>query len=393
MTPARGGFELDLRTRLVFGDGSVERLGELAAELGATRVLLVSDPGIVAAGHADRAAAALEAARLEVVRFEAVREDPTNADVERCAGSAREATPDLLVAVGGGSSIDTAKGANFLVTNGGCVQDYWGVGKASRPMLPLIAVPTTAGTGSEVQSFALIEDADSHQKMACGDPKAAPRVAVLDPSLTATQPRAVAACTGLDALTHAVETAVTTRRTPFSDLFSREAFRLTVANLPRVLADATDGEARGAMLQAAAFAGIAIENSMLGAAHSMANPLTARYELAHGQAVGMLLPCVVRFNASDPAALEAYRALAVAAGICVDEAPADSVVEALTTRLEELLEVAGMPASLALCGVPESAVEELAEEASRQWTAAFNPREVGAAEFGELYRQALTARR
>ena len=147
---------------------------------------------------------------------------------------ARQEQIDFLVGLGGGSSMDTAKGCNFLLTNGGRMEDYWGVGKATRPMLPLIAIPTTAGTGSECQSFALITHPQTHVKMACGDPKAAARVAILDPELTLTQPPAVAAATGMDALSHALETAVTRRRNPISQMLSREAFRLCARGLGRV---------------------------------------------------------------------------------------------------------------------------------------------------------------
>ena len=182
---------------------------------------------------------------------------------------------DSIVGLGGGSSLDCAKGINFVLTNGGSMRDYWGFGKASRPMLPMIAIPTTAGTGSEAQSYALISDAVTHVKMACGDPKAAFRAAILDPLLTRSQPREVTATAGYDAISHAVESYVTTRRNTASSVgFAREAWRLLAANFERVLRDPGDLEARGAMLLGAHFAGIAIENSMLGATHACANPLT-----------------------------------------------------------------------------------------------------------------------
>ena len=228
-------FELVARTRVVVGAGTVARLGELARERGASRVLLVTDPHLVEVGHPDRAQRSLEAAGIEVERFEGVRENPTTVDVDRCLEVARACQPDLFVAVGGGSSLDTAKGANFLLTNGGEMEDYWGVGKATKPLLPLIAVPTTAGTGSETQSFALIARESDHQKMACGAPGAAPVVSVLDPELTVTLPRQVAAYTGLDALTHSVEAAVTSKRTPVSSLYAREAFRLAERHLEGAL--------------------------------------------------------------------------------------------------------------------------------------------------------------
>jgi alcohol dehydrogenase len=269
------------------------------------------------------------------------------------------------------------------------MQDYWGVGKATAEMLPMIAIPTTAGTGSECQSFALIADDQSHQKMACGDPKAAARIAILDPMLTLSQPRGVAACTGIDAIGHAVETAVTRRRNEISLLYSREAFRLTTTNLGAVLTDPDRIDSRANMLLGAAFAGTAIENSMLGAAHSAANPLTAHFDVIHGQAVGMMLPHVVRFNAADPVVREQYRELAVYAGISLPASPPDEAVAALACALEATLDSAGFPAGLSECGVTERSIPELAEEASKQWTAQFNPRPIAAAGFDALYRQAL----
>jgi alcohol dehydrogenase len=286
-------FDFQPRTRVVFGPGSVERLGELAGELGSAYALLVTDAGIVAAGHVARACSSLERAGIEVTVFDQVRENPTTRDVDACLHVAREAGRgatgrlDLIIGFGGGSSMDTAKGCNFLLTNGGRMQDYWGTGKATRPMLPLIAVPTTAGTGSECQSYALIADEETHRKMACGDPKAAPRVALLDPELTVSQPRHVTACTGIDALAHALETAVTRRRNGLSVTFAREAFRLTVGHLERVLEAPGDLAARAQMQLGAALAGMAIEQSMLGAAHAAANPLTARFGVVHGRAVGV----------------------------------------------------------------------------------------------------------
>ena len=379
-------FELALRTRLVYGRGALERLGPLALEVlgradGEPRVLLVTDPGVARAGHAARGEEALRASGFAVERFADVRENPTTRDVDRCLEVARELRPDLLVGLGGGSSMDVAKGTNFLYSCGGRMRDYQGVGKAGREMLPLIAVPTTAGTGSEAQSFALIADEETHQKMACGDPHAAPRVALLDPDLTLTQPPGVTACTGLDALGHAVETAVTRKRNAVSSLFSREAFRLLARAFPRVLRDPGDLDARGAMLRGAALAGFAIENSMLGAAHAMANPLTKRFDLAHGQAVGTALPHVVAFNAADAESAAVYGELAASVGA----AGPTGLVELLGS----FVELAGLPARLSEAGVERDAAPELAHEAAQQWTAGFNPREVGARELEALYAAAM----
>src|SRR5262245_4142971 len=257
MTLGTIGFDLQPRTRVVFGLNTIERLGQLARELPARRTLLVTDAGIVAAGHAERARRALEAAGIEVILFDGVRENPTTRDVDNCLEVARSADIASIIGLGGGSSIDTAKGCNFLLTNGGRMQDYWGVGKARHPMLPLIAIPTTAGTGSECQSATLIADEQTHVKMACLDPKAAARVALLDPELTVSQPPRVTVCTGVDAIAHAVETAVTKKRNPISAMYSREAFRLAMGGFEQVVKDPLDVEARGRMLLGAAFAGLA----------------------------------------------------------------------------------------------------------------------------------------
>jgi len=375
-------FDFQLRTRLIYGVGEIERLGTLARELGARKVLLVTDTGLVRAGHALRAERILVDAGSQVRVFDGTRENPTTQDVETCLDYVGVELPDLIVGIGGGSSIDTAKGTNLLLTNGGRMEDYWGLNKATKPMLPLIAVPTTAGTGTEVQSFALIARAADRQKMACGDPKVAPRIALLDPELTLSQPVEVTACTGLDAIGHGVETAVSTKRSPVSSMFSREAFRLASASFERVLAAPEDLQARGGMLRAASFAGLAIETSMLGAAHSCANPLTARYGMQHGHAVGLMLPHVVRFNAAEPQAAREYEHLAASAGL-------RSEVEALIERIEELLAATSLPTVLSECGVPRDAIEDLAAEAAKQWTAQFNPRSVGSEDFAQLFSQAL----
>ena len=378
-------FDYQPRTRLVFGANSIERVGELTRESGAKKVLLVTDAGIVAAGHAERVSKLLQAQGLQVVSFDQVQENPGTRCVEKCAALAREAGVDTIIGLGGGSSMDTAKGCNFIFTNGGQMKDYRGLGKARLPMLPFIAIPTTGGTGSECQSFALITEEETHQKMACGDAKAAARIAILDPALTLSQPPKVTACSGIDAVAHALETAVTKQHTPLSLLFSHQALRLTLGGLPRVLESPRDLAARGAMLLGAAWAGTAIENSMLGAAHSAANPLTAHFGLVHGHAVGLMLPHVIRFNAREPAVARAYAEAACAAQVAqASEAP-EHVAERLAQRVEALLRLAGLPLSLKEGGVQNEDLPRLAAEAATQWTAQFNPRAITAADFEELY--------
>jgi alcohol dehydrogenase len=364
-------FDFQPRTRVIFGAGVVNQLGKLAVELGFTRTLLVADHGLLASGHVDEAITPLRTAGIEVIRFHDFEANPDTHMIE--AGTAFAATQqiDSLIGLGGGSSMDCAKGINFLLTNGGRMADYRGYGNATKPMLPMIAIPTTAGTGSEAQSYALISDAESHVKMACGDPKAAFRVALLDPALTVSQPRSITATSGFDAIAHAVETYVTTKRTPVSEIFSREAWQLLERNYERVLAQPEDLEARGAMQLGAFYAGVAIENSMLGATHACANPLTARYGTAHGAAIAMLLPSVVRWNES--AAADRYATLLKLSSVATDQ-HGYTPTEALARRLEELAAAGGLHAGLSGAGIKKDELADLAGEAAEQWTGTFNPR-------------------
>ena len=373
-----------LHLRVVQGEGAVGRIGEIAAGLGATRPLVVTDRGIVEAGHVDTALSSLRQRGLTPSVFDGVHENPTTTDVRACVDSAQSHAADLLIGLGGGSSMDAAKGCNFILTNGGEMKDYRGTEKASRPMLPFIAVPTTAGTGSECQRFALISDPGTHQKMACGDRKALAKVAILDPALTLTQPPFVSACSGMDAVTHAVETAVTRPRTEASAAYSMEAFRLLAKNLTRVQEAPDDIDARAAVQIGAALAGTAIEHSMLGAAHSAANPLTAHFDVVHGQAVGNMLPAIVRFNGKDAAVERQYDELVRAGRLTSGEAR-DSAGEILAEWLEALLHRLGLKRGLSAFGATESALPGLGEEAAGQWTARFNPRAVAAEDFHAFY--------
>jgi alcohol dehydrogenase len=376
-------FDFQVRTRTIFGRRTAERTGSLAKELGFQRILLVADPGIVTAGHAAAIERSLHAASLTVVRYSAFGENP---DSHMVAAGARFAAPhriDSIVALGGGSSLDCAKAINFLLSNGGTMADYRGYGKATEPLLPMIGVPTTAGTGSEAQSYAVISDAETHVKMACGDPSAAMKIAILDPNLTLTAPRHVTAMAGYDAIAHAVETTVTTRRTAMSDTFSHQAWYLLRDGFERVLLHPADVEARSAMLIGAHLAGAAIEQSMLGAAHACANPLTARYNLAHGLALALLLPHVVRWNGDI-----ANARYATLLGSPRRRVRDEDAAEALARRLEDLAGTAGLSVTLRDSGVAEEALPDLAADAAKQWTGTFNPRPFDAAGALEIYKAA-----
>jgi alcohol dehydrogenase len=380
-------FDYQPRTRIVFGPEKIDSLGDLAGELGARRALVVSDPGIVQVGHAQRGLDSLRKAGIEAHLFDGVEENPTTDDVDAGAALARRHEPELIVGLGGGSSMDCAKGINFIYSNGGRMHDYWGVGKATREMLPMIAVPTTAGTGSETQSFALISDAKTHVKMACGDKKASFRIALLDPTLTVSQPARVTALTGIDAIAHALETYVTKVRNPVSLAFSREAWLLLGENFARVLDEPTNLDARSGMQLGACFAGLAIENSMLGATHALANPLTTRYAIVHGQAIGLMLPHVIRFNGAEYG--NWYRDLLEGTGGSNGFPDPASGVEGLAHFVGDLVRAAGLPTRLSECGVDPQLLPQLAAEAAKQWTGSFNPRRVGEAELLALYQSAL----
>lgn len=377
-------FEFHSAARVLFGLNAIGRLGEVSVELGFKRSLLVADHGLQASGHVDEALDALGAAGVEALPFHDFDVNPDADMVEQGRRFAAEQRPDSIIGLGGGSSLDCAKGINFLLTNGGRMQDYRGYGKATRDMLPMIGIPTTAGTGSEAQSYALISDPNSHEKMACGDPKAAFRAVLLDPALTLSQPAQVTATAGFDAVSHAVESFVTTKRNAVSECFSREAWRLLEGNYERVLRAPGDLDARGAMLLGAYFAGLAIEHSMLGASHACANPLTSHHGVTHGVAIAMLLPQVVRWNASVVGAR--YRELMHLAG--VNGFDRDDPL-ALATRLEEMAARGGMPSGLRAVGVTREDLGRLAEAASLQWTGRFNPRPLDRKGALEVYQWAL----
>jgi alcohol dehydrogenase len=368
--------------RVVAGAGALSLLGELVCELGASRVLLVTDPGIEKAGHATRAIESLKGQGVEVVLFDGVHENPTTEHVTNGLKLAARQPIDVIVGVGGGSTMDCAKGINLLLSNGGEIKAYHGEGKATAKMLPMIVAPTTAGTGSEAQSFALISDPVAHQKMACGDRRdprdggLRPHVAILDHELTRSQPSSVAAASAIDAISHAVETAATNVRTELSQRFSLEAWKRLDRSIEAALSDPENSEARRDMLWGAHLAGAAIEQSMLGAAHACANPLTAKYGIVHGMAVGIMLPHVVRFNSGVQG--DVYGPLGLDAGTLAD-------------RIAHFLKVANMPDGLEALGVERADLQALAELAATQWTGKFNPIPVEVGDFKILYESALNS--
>jgi alcohol dehydrogenase len=375
-------FDFQPLGRVISAAGALAQLGEAVRSVGGSRVLLVTDPGLEHAGHPQRAAKAMLDAGLAVFTFDGVKENPTEREVNAGVICARTHNIDSIVAVGGGSSMDCAKGINFVLTNGGRMADYKGHGKATKAMLPSVALPTTSGTGSEAQSYSLITDEQTHLKMACGDKKAAFRVAILDPEVTLSQPKSVTAFTGIDAVAHAIESLVCTKRNPISTMCSLAAFRYLEPSFETVLRTPSDLAARGAMQVGAYLAGMAIESSMLGVCHSCANPLTSHYGITHGIAIGMMLPHVIRFN--GPAAGHLYEELVEASG----QRNGQPAAEVLASRVTEMIVAAGLPQSLKECGVSDTILPLLAEEANQQWTARFNPRPVTDYDILKLYQAA-----
>lgn len=372
-------FESRPSPKLIFGNGAIKELPASVKELGISSVLLVTDKGIIKAGHVKTVCDLLEQHGVGVHVYDEVSENPTENDAASCCEFASKIEFDGFVALGGGSSMDTAKACNFLLTNGGRMSDYHGYGKATKNMLPFIAIPTTAGTGSECQSYALVSREESHEKMACGDPKALARAAILDPDITDSQPRSVAIQTGIDALAHALESAVSIKRTELSGMYSEAAFRHIIRAIDDIIDNKVHGDDRGHMLLGAALSGLAIENSMLGAAHASANPLTARHDIIHGRAVAMMLPHVMRFNNHRPEANSIYdRYSSILAELNITTKSLIDWVSDLTSRMDPID-----------FSADEEEIQQLASEAKQQWTGNFNPRPVEVGDFVDLYRSAF----
>ncbi|MBL6725687.1 MAG: iron-containing alcohol dehydrogenase [Rubripirellula sp.] len=377
-------FDSNPQTRLIFGEDSLLTIGRHARSLNSQHAMIVCDLGILKAGHFEAAEKSLLEQGIKVNCFHDFSENPTSDMVDTGVKYAAMVKPDLLIGLGGGSSLDCCKGINFVYSCGGSIHDYHGTGKATAPMLPMIAVPTTAGTGSEAQSYALISDAKTHTKMACGDTRAAAKIAILDPKLTITQPASVTVLTGIDAISHAIETQVSTRSNAMSVTYSQRAFGMLSQAFDRVIEDPFDIEARSMMQVGAYFSGLAIENSMLGAAHATANPLTAKYGITHGQAVGVMLPSVIRLNSTEcqNAYLQLARQIDPVANL-------ENCSELLAERVTQWLHQSKLSTSLSQLGVSPDDFETLAADALKQWTGNFNPVPLTHGKVKQLYAAAL----
>jgi alcohol dehydrogenase len=379
-------------TRVIAGRDLLGSTGFEFKKEGAGRVFVVTDEVVRGTGLVERVEAGLADGGLDTAGvFDGVPQDSSTHVVERCAAAAKEAGADSFLAVGGGSVMDTAKVADAVFTHGGSARDQEGfflmprdADGMGRPLeiAPLACIPTTAGTGSEVSMAAVIRDPDAQVKLEIADFPLFPRLAILDPETTRTLPARVAAATGMDAMTHAIEGYVSAQWNPHQDARSLQALRLMRDNLERAVETPADEDARGNMLIAANLA-ITIE---LGSVHAMSHPAGAIFGVPHGVANAIHLPHVIRFNAEGgPEIADRYRditdVLGVETGASVGDALADHVTE-LVARL-------GLPTRLSEVGVPESGIPQLVEGAMGDGTTLLNPREAGEEEYEALYRSAL----
>ncbi|HOB29567.1 MAG TPA: iron-containing alcohol dehydrogenase [Bacillota bacterium] len=372
-------------TKIIFGEGSIKEIGIEAEALGGTRAVVVTDRGVVEAGLAGEVEEAL--GRKYVGTFDGAVQDSGFHIVNEGAKFAREAGADTIVSVGGGSSIDTAKGISILLKEGGQMQDYSGFQLLSRPQTPHIAVPTTAGTGSEVTYAAVVKDWENNEKILFCDNHIIPRVAILDPLLTAGLPPPLTASTGIDALTHAIEALHALQAEPIADAMALQAIRLITAYLPRCVANGDDLFARGQQQIAALMAGVAFSNAQLGLVHAMAHSLGALFNVPHGLANSLLLPHVMLYNLESCA--ERYLLVAEAMGLATAGLDEEGAARLAVNAVQELTRKIGLPQRLREAGVPEEGLAEAAELSLSDGSIIYNPRPVFEAdEVLALFREA-----
>jgi len=365
----------------IFGVGARHRVGFYASNMRARRVLVVTDPGIAAAGWLDEALDNLAESGIETVVFDAVTPNPKDHEVAAGATRYRDEECDVIVAIGGGSVIDCAKGIGIVSANGGSILDYEGVDRIPRPGPPLICIPTTAGTSADISQFAIINHTAARYKIAIISKTVVPDVSLVDPETTTTMPAYLTACTGLDALTHAIEAYVSTASSPVVDVHALAAIALVHANLPAAIAEPDRLEARENMSLASLQAGLAFSNASLGAVHAMAHSLGGYLDMPHGESNALLLDHVVRFNYS--AASDRYDRIATMFGM------ASSGERALTAAIAALRKRCGIAEGLASRGVTRGTIDDLAPHAEHDACLFTNPRRASLADLKTIYAEAL----
>lgn len=370
----------------LMGVGCAEEVGLQAKALGARRVFLCTDVGMVKLGTADKIKAILERAALAVTIYDGSDPNPTDKNVERGVQLYRASDCDAIVSLGGGSAHDCAKGIGMVVSNGGNIRDYEGLNKTSKPMPPFLAINTTAGTASEMTRFCIITNTDNHVKMALVDWRCTPNMAINDPLLMKDMPASLTAATGMDALTHAIEAYVSTAATPITDACALQAIRLIAQWLRPAVANAQQMQARDKMAYAEYLAGMAFNNASLGYVHAMAHQLGGFYNLPHGVCNAILLPEVCSFNLI--ACPQRYADIAEALG---EQVANLSVMEAANQAIKAIRQLArdvAIPPNLAVLGVKESDFELMAANAKKDACQLTNPRTATLEQVVAIFRQA-----
>ncbi|BDG59062.1 iron-containing alcohol dehydrogenase [Caldinitratiruptor microaerophilus] len=372
---------------LYAGVGALDKLGPEVQRLGGDHVVVVTDKGLVKAGVVDSVLARLKEIGVAVTVFDEVEAEPSTENCEKAASAVVAAGARLIVAVGGGSSLDVAKGSSILAAHGGKIADYFGIDKVPGPGLPWIGIPTTSGTGSEVTPNAIFTDKMQQLKIGVVSPYLLPTVAIVDPVLTLTVPPAVTAATGIDALTHAIESFTAPKATPQTDLYALEAIRLISRSLRKAVWAGKDLQARTDMAYGSLFAGVSLGNAGVGAVHALGYPLGGQFGVTHGVSMSLLLPYVMEFNMV--ADIEKFARVAEAMGENVaglsTRAAAARAVEAVRTLSVDV----GIPQRLRDVGIPESALDGLAEAAMKVTRLLDNnPRKVTLEDARALYQAA-----
>ena len=379
-------YQFQTPTKIISGIGSTAEIIKELNDLHAKKVLLITDPGLVQAGVAQQVVEMLKQAAVEVEIFDAVEPDPSIQVATKAAEMAKNVKANVLIALGGGSAIDTAKSAALLVTNGGYLKDYAGVNKVIKPILPLIAVPTTAGTGSEVTIFAVMSDPEKQEKFTISSALIAPAVAVLDPLLTLKLPPSVTAFTGMDALTHAIEAFTSSIAQPPTDALALSAIKLVLKHLPVAVGRGDNIKARDGMLQASLLAGIAFNNAFLGLAHAIASPLGGHFHVPHGLANAVMLPYVMEYNL--PTAVRRYAEIGCALGLqAVGDTPR-AVAEKTVAAITQLARDINIPEKLSNIGAKEELLPLVARDALKSIQLKFNVRNASEKEILALLQKA-----
>ena len=372
---------------IIFGSGALLQVGRYARSFHASRVLVVTDPGVVAAGWAAMVEGNLADCGVDYVRFSGVSPNPRSAEVHAGAEAYRQGNCDLIVAVGGGSPMDCAKGIGIVASNHSPILDFEGVDRIAAPVPPLIFIPTTAGTSADVSQVAIINNEQERYKFAIISKSVVPDVALIDPDTTATMSPYLAACTGVDALVHAIEAFVSTGSGPMTDMFALEAMDLINRHLPRLVQGKGSDNDRERVMEASLKAGLAFSNAILGAVHAMAHSLGGYLDLAHGECNAMLLDHVVDFN--FPQAEERYTRIALQLGLPVAGETPDQVRRRLVGYLREFKKSVGIINSLGPAGVKYGDIAILAGKAVKDPCLLTNPRSADQADLDTIYREAL----